>query len=812
MQPIVDTIWREKYRHGDEEGPGVSKTRVAKAVCAGDPEPGFMEAVLGAMLTNEFCPGGRIHASAGTGLRSTMINCFVNDTIEDSMPGIMAANTRAALTMQTGGGIGQDFSTLRPKGAVVKGVGSVSSGPLSFMDVWNATCATILSGGSRRGAMMATMCDTHPDIFDFITAKRETGRLTNFNLSVLVSDALMKAVDADDQWYLGFDVPPADQEPFTLILNNGKPWYTYQVVKARDLWEAITRNSYDYSEPGVIFIDQVNKRNNLHYCEDIRATNPCGEQPLPPNGACNLGCVNLAVLVRNPFTKDAYFDFDRLKKVTQLGVRFLDNVLDRTSWPVPEQEAEGLAKRRIGLGIMGLGNALQMLGIRYGSKDSIAAAGAIMEAIKIAAYATSINLSAERGSFPAYDAAGFLSSWNVKDLPQYLQRLIEDHGIRNGCLLTIAPTGTTAIYYNNVSSGLEPSFAWRFNRKVDNHDGTFRDFSVLDAGWEAYCDVNSLDPLTAPTDSLPGYMATALELTVEDHLKMQAVCQKYVDASISKTINCPPDITYADYANVFRRAYELGCKGATTYRPNGTRGAVLTVDKPTKQPSTIVNTDHLTADQVQAFKDQWDADKGTLVLLPGIIAQEPSFLETLSPEEIEKLTTTFVAREIVSPLPKRPEVLRGTTYKLKWPATDDSFYVTINDTDEGGPRRPFEIFVASRSAAHAELLSGLTLLMSAILRRAEHPLFMVEDLEGVQSAQGAWVNGKYVPGVVALIAGVLRRHMAWLGMIEDETVKASSAPVKEVTLGETCPKCGAPALIRTDGCRKCLSCSYSECG
>ena len=740
MQQIVETIWREKYRHGDEASPAESKARVAAAVCAGDLQGGFEEDVLAAMLANEWCPGGRIHASAGTDLRNTLLNCFVNGTIDDSMPGIMAANTRAALTMQTGGGIGQDFSTLRPKGAVVKGVGSVSSGPLSFMDVWDATCATIMSGGNRRGAMIATLADDHPDIFDFVTAKRERGKLTNFNLSVLVSDALMKAVKVGGEWELGFGVPPANVAAVLARERDGKPWYVYRRLPARELWEAITRSSYDWAEPGVIFIDRVNEWNNLGYCEDIRATNPCGEQPLPPNGACNLGCVNLAVMVREPFTSSAYIDFKRLEQVVRLGVSFLDNVLDLTNYPVPAQAEEASAKRRIGLGIMGLGNMLQAMGLRYGSDRAVQATGAIMRAIRDFAYSASVDLARERGSFPLFDRERFLERPFVRALPERLRNGIAEHGIRNGVLLTIAPTGTTAIYYGNVSSGLEPTFAWRYTRKVLQPDGSQREFAVTDAGWDAYCHHNGLDPETAPTTRLPDYMATATELTVEDHVRMQAACQQYVDASISKTINCPPDITYDDFKDVYQTAYDSGCKGATTYRPSGVRGSVLSVE-------------------------------------PAVVAP---------------------------PLPKRPEVLHGTTYKLKWPATDDSFYVTINDTINGGARRPFEIFVASRSTAHAEMLSGLTLLMSAILRRAEHPLFMVEDLERVQSTQGAWVKGKYVPGVVALIAGVLRRHMG----LADEAV--SPAPV-EPPIGEPCPKCGAPALIRSDGCKKCLSCSYSEC-
>jgi ribonucleoside-diphosphate reductase alpha chain len=680
-----------------------------------------------------------------------MINCFVNDAVPDSMAGIMAANTRAALTMQQGGGIGTDFSTIRPKGALVEKTGSIASGPISFMEIWQAMCGTIMSGGTRRGAMMGTLADDHPDLIDFIAAKQQPGRLSNFNVSILVSDALMRAVDDDADWDLGFAVPPADASRIVAVREkDGRPWYVYDRMPARALWDRIVRATYEAAEPGVIFIDRVNAANNLSYAETIRCTNPCGEQPLPPNGACNLGCVNLAALVRDPFAETARFDFARLIAVAAVGVRFLDNVLDATHYPVPEQAAEARAKRRTGIGIMGLGTALQMLGLRYGSEDAEAMTARIMETLRDGCYAASVELARERGPFPLFDREAFCDRPFIHALPQSIRDGIAAHGIRNGVLLTIAPTGTTALYNANVSSGLEPTFGWRYFRKVLQPDGSQREFAVLDAGFLAWCRVGGFDPETHPLSDLPPYMVGALELSVEEHLRTQAICQRFVDASISKTINCPADMDFDAFKAVYARAYELGCKGCTTYRPSPLRKPILSTESSAEATPAAV-------------------------------------------------------------LAPRPEALAGTTYKLKWPLTDENFYVTINDIETPTGRRPFEIFIASRSAEHAELLSALTITLSAIMRRTDDASFLIEDLQTVRGASGAWVNGRYVNGIVALIAEVMRRHMAALGLIEadDPPADATPAPAQETPLGDVCPQCHAPTLFARRGARKALNCGYS---
>ncbi len=781
-QAISQMVWEEKYRAVEangfsrEDSPADTHARVCEGVYRNDPQAELHKPLaIAAMNAMEWSPGGRILAGAGTERHVTMINCFVNDVVHDTMPAIMAANTRAALTMQQGGGIGTDFSTIRPTGALVEKTGSVASGPISFMEIWQAMCGTIMSGGTRRGAMMGTLAIDHPDLPDFITVKQEVGRLSNFNISILVTDAFMKAVEDDAMWDLGFRVPPADTARIVEELErNGEPWYVYERMPARELWDTIIKATYDAAEPGVIFIDRVNTTNNLAYAEDIRCTNPCGEQPLPPNGACNLGCVNLASLVRDPFGENPWFDFDRLREVVAIGVRFLDNVLDSTKFPVAEQAAEAQAKRRTGIGIMGLGTALQMLKLRYGSAEGEAMTGDMMKALRDACYRSSVELAKERGSFPLFDKDKYLDRPFIQDLPQDIQDDIAKHGIRNGVLLTIAPTGTTALYNGNVSSGLEPTFGWCYFRKVLQPDGTQKEFPVLDAGFLAYCQVNGLEPTSVDLDTLPDYMISALELTVEEHLRTQAICQRYVDASISKTINCPEDMDFESFRAVYRLAYELGCKGCTTYRPSPLRKPILSTTSEAK------------------------------------------------PERAAPATVI-----------PRPEALSGTTYKLKWPLTDENFYVTINDIEENGHRRPFEIFIASRSAEHAELLSALTIMLSAVMRRNEDTSFLIDDLQTVRGAQGGWVKGKYYNGVVALIASVIRRHAEELGLVDPdavlapmeatvvsiddkpEVVKEAKEPKAQsfaMPEGEICPKCSAPTLFYQEGCKKCVSCGYSTCG
>ncbi len=471
LDPIAHEIWDMKYRFKSADGTPIDETvddtwrRVAKALAqpeaahrCGRWERAFHEVMSG----YKFLPAGRIIAGAGTGRTVTLFNCFVMGKIEDDMSAIFDGLREAALTMQQGGGIGHDFSTLRPKGAPVRGVGADASGPLSFMDVWDAMCRTIMSAGSRRGAMMATMRCDHPDIEDFITAKQDAGRLRMFNLSVLVTNAFMAAVKDDADWDLVF---------------GGK---VYRTIRARGLWDRIMRSTYDYAEPGVIFIDRINARNNLAYCETIHATNPCGEQPLPPYGACLLGSINLAALTVSPFSPGARLDEAELDRITRIAVRMLDNVVDVSRYPLEAQAHEARAKRRIGLGVTGLADALAMCGLRYGSDEAAAMAGRWMQQIERAAYLASTELAAEKGAFPLFDGDAYQASGHVKELAGDVRKAIAQHGIRNALLTSIAPTGTISLFAGNVSSGVEPVFSLKYNRKVLQPDGSHRTEPVED--------------------------------------------------------------------------------------------------------------------------------------------------------------------------------------------------------------------------------------------------------------------------------------------------------------------------------------------
>lgn len=548
--PISEQIWDMKYRHKAHDGTVYDETvndtwrRIAKALAAVEKDPAKWETVFYSALEGfKFLPAGRITAGAGTGRNVTLFNCFVMGAIPDSMDGIFSALKEAALTMQAGGGIGYDFSTLRPKGAHVKGVDADASGPLSFMDVWDAMCRTIMSAGSRRGAMMATMRCDHPDIEDFITAKRNPSRLRMFNVSVLVTDAFMQAVKADAEWPLVFQ---------------GK---TYKTVKARDLWDLIMRNTYDCAEPGVIFIDRINGRNPISYCETIAATNPCGEQPLPPYGACLLGSINLARFI----TDDREIDWNELFRVVGIAVRMMDNVIDVSRFPLHQQEQEAKNKRRLGLGVTGLADALAMMGIEYGSDEAVEFTDKIMAEVAYASALASIDLAKEKGPFPYFHAEEY-----YLDTAPGLAKQIKQYGIRNSHLTSIAPTGTISLYAGNVSSGIEPIFATSYTRKVLLPDGSKAEEEVVDYAVAEY-------RRRSNSNVLPAHFVTAQTLPPEAHVKMQAVAQKWVDSAISKTINLPADISFDAFKDVYMQAYDLGCKGCTTYRPNEVTGSVLTV-------------------------------------------------------------------------------------------------------------------------------------------------------------------------------------------------------------------------------------------
>ncbi len=744
VAPISRQIWEAKYRLKTADGVPIddsiedSWTRVARALALAEAEPARWEGPFyDALADFRFLPAGRIMSGAGAGRRVTLFNCFVMGDIGDDLGSIFDHLREAALTMQQGGGIGYDFSTLRPKGALVRGVGADASGPLSFMDVWDAMCRTIMSAGARRGAMMATMRCDHPDIEAFIAAKRQVGRLRNFNLSVLATDPFMAAVDADADWPLVF----AGQ--------------TYRTIRARALFDSITQATYDYAEPGVIFIDRINARNNLHYCETIRSTNPCGEQPLPPYGACLLGSINLAKLVHDPFTPAAGIDPEELAELVRVAIRMMDNTIDVSGFPLEAQRQEAVAKRRIGLGMTGLADALMMCGQRYGSTEAAAQAGDWAAQINRAAYLASAALAAEKGAFPLYDREPYLAGESIQTLDQDVRDQIAAHGIRNALLTSVAPTGTISLVADNVSSGVEPVFALAYTRKVLQPDGTRREEEVSDYALRLF---RQRFGASAP---LPEHFVTAQDLTPAEHVRMQAAVQRHVDSAISKTVNVPEDIDFAAFQQVYLDAYRSGCKGCTTYRPNAITGSVLEVTPAEPKP------------------------------------------EAKSAGEVVELAS-------------RAEKLSGMTYKLRWPDSEHAMYVTINDVEVDGRRTPFEVFVNSKNLEHYAWVVALTRMISAVFRRGGEVAFVAEELKQVFDPRGGqWSNGRYVPSLVAAIGDVIERHMIDTGFLQPlETLpgKTTVTPLAAAHLGPLCPKCSQPGLVREAGCLSCVHCGWSKCG
>jgi len=1141
MSDIASQIWDMKYRFRQADGTPVDGdvaatwARVALAAAQAEKPENRREQALGfaeALAGYRFLPAGRILAGAGTGRSVTLFNCFVMGTIADSMDGIFSHLREAALTLQQGGGIGYDFSTVRPKGAPVEGVGADASGPVSFMDVWDSMCRTIMSAGSRRGAMMATLDCNHPDIEEFIEAKRTPGRLAMFNLSVLASDAFMAAVKTDAEWPLSF---------------GGR---VFKTVKARELWDRIMHSTYDYAEPGVIFIDRINDANNLGYCETIRATNPCltadtwamtdagarqigelvgkpfaavadgtlwqsgvqgffsrgkkdvvrlttregyqltltpdhrlrkitrrtrwsrdwewaeagslaagdelllhdhrgmagwgdparasrddaegyllglligdgvlktdkavlsvwpgravvngdderpgvrgvmqralnaaqtlphrsdfagwmevpgrgeyrlalgalkrladehglapgaktvtasieksssafcraflqglfdadgsvqgsqakgvsvrlsqshlgclhamqrmllrlgivctvytdrrparrtllpdgrsgqkyyptdaqhelvisgesiavfaervgfsdsqkaarlkgllagykrqmnheafvatvesvtdagtaevfdaevpglnafdanglwahncGEQPLPPYGACLLGSINLAQLVTNPFGEDASLDLEALERLTRTAVRFLDDVIDVSRFPLEAQRAEAMAKRRIGLGVTGLADALIFCRTKYGSPESLALIDRWLSTITDAAYRSSAELAREKGPFPLFDDEEYLSRPFIRGLPQDIRDRIARDGIRNGLLTSIAPTGTISLFAGNVSSGIEPVFAYTYDRRVLMPDGTSRQETVRDFAVEAFRAKFGDEP------DLPDYFVSAQTLAPEDHLAVQAAAQKHIDSSISKTINVPQAISFEGFKDIYLTAYDLGCKGCTTYRPNEVTGSVL---------STSVEPEEDTGDEPQ---------------LP-----------------LERPRQTGGIVYMTRPL-DRPDMLVGQTYKIKWQDADHAFYITVNDVEKDGRRRPFEVFINSKNMEAYAWTLALTRMISAVFRRGGDVSFVVDEMKAVFDPRGGqWMEGHYVPSLLAAIGEVIERHLVSIGFMTPRNGKPAAddrrvaAIAAEGAPARRCPRCSSPTFVKLEGCDSCLSCGYSKCG
>jgi ribonucleoside-diphosphate reductase alpha chain len=725
QQPDISwQIWDMKYRYRDADGTPIDTTvedtwkRVARGMAVYERDRDQWEARFFECLQDyKFLPGGRILANAGTRRKcATMFNCYVLNRIEDSMEGIFHTVRNAALTQKQGGGIGMDFSTIRPQGSFIRGVHAPASGPVSFMRVFDATCRTIMSAGHRRGAQMAVLSCDHPDIEAFINAKRDGKNLQMFNLSVAISDEFIDAVQEDKNWDLVFDRK------------------VYKTVRARDLWNKIMRSTYEYAEPGFILIDRINEKNNLYYAEDIRATNPCGEQPLPPFGACLLGSVNLTRFIKNPFRDDACVDYDGILKTVSVAVRMLDNTIDISIYPLDAQREEAMSKRRMGIGITGLADALIFLKLKYGSPQSLEVASSIMETITHQAYRTSIELAREKGAFPLLDRDKYLNAEFVKQLPEDIREGIARHGIRNSHLTSIAPTGTISLYAGNVSSGLEPVFALSYTRRLRvGTDNETIEQKVYDYAYRTYRETvgGTEDDVT-----LPAWFVTTDTISPDEHVDMQAALQPHVDSSISKTINVPKDFPFDEFQDIYLYAYEKGLKGCTTFRPSDKIMGVLVRDEDKKEEEQ-----------------------------PG---------EEVQVEEHEELLQT------------RPIELTGKTYKIKTPLSAQAMYITINDIIEPDGRvRPFEIFINSKNLQHFSWMVAMTRLVSAVFRRTSDPSFLVEELKSIFDPNGGYFkNGHYIPSLVAEIGEVIEQHLAYLGIGQAESKGASSGSGSETKQNE----------------------------
>lgn len=673
------------------------------------------------LCSMRFLLGGRIIAGAGSGRDVTLMNCYVSPTIADSLSGddgILDSLGVATRSLKSGGGIGMDFSTLRPRGAPVAGVESFSSGPVSFMNMWNAMCGTIMSAGTRRGAMMGTLRIDHPDIEEFIEAKTKAGILTNFNVSVAVTNEFMTAVKNGQSFDLRF---------------NG---IVSKTVDARALWDKILRTTYEYAEPGILFIDRINEQNPLRHIEMIAATNPCAEQPLPPNGACCLGSINLTQFVN----KNGTIKHAEISKTASVAIRALDNAITISKFPTEKQRDEAYNKRRIGLGITGLGDALIMMGIRYGSQKAAVAASEIMQTIRIAAEVETERLGRDKGSFPLFSPETFEFNKSI-----HCNHAAKITTRRNSHLMTIAPTGTTSILAGNVSSGIEPVFDFEYYRTKLEADGSRSKSLVKDYAAALVTERNG------------DHWVTAKDLTVEEHLIMLSAIQPYIDSSISKTINCPADMSFDDFGDVYTRAFDLGLKGCTTYRPSSTRGAVL--ESATTKPEAPAST----SSQVRTVNDN-------------------------------------VVR--IAELLERDEVLDGRTYKVKPGGSDHAMYVTINDMDVDGRKVPFEIFISSKDVDGYAWRVALSRMISAIMRRGGDLSFIPAELQAVFDPRGGfWCEGKYVPSHCAAIGDIIERHF---GMREIDV-----APIPATAVH--CPKCSFGKLRMQEGCSTCIDCGYSKC-
>lgn len=791
-QAISQDVLAEKYLATGEQTEQDLFARVARALAA--VEKPKLQAYWQQQFLDNLQRGaigaGRIMAAAGLDTKATLINCFVQPVADatngfdtQGNPGIYTALSQAAETMRRGGGVGYDFSNLRPLGALVRGTNSYASGPCSFIDVFDASCTTVESAGARRGAQMGVLRIDHPDVLEFITAKRQKGRWNNFNVSVGVSSAFMQAVRDDAGWELVHVASPSEvQIQAGAHLREDGLW-VYQSTSARTLWNAIMQSAYDFAEPGILFLDNINADNNLWYAEQIAATNPCGEQPLPPYGCCDLGPIILTRFVREPFTPQAHFDLAAFRASVAIQVRMLDNVLDATVWPLPEQQREAQQKRRIGVGFTGLGDTLILLGLRYASDEGLKQAETIARTMRDAAYAASVELAQEKGAFPLFNARQYLKSGFAKRLPKDLRAAIKKQGLRNSHLLSIAPTGTVSLAFaDNASNGIEPAFSWTYTRKKRTADGGEQFYTVQDHAYRLYKAMHGNDAL------LPDYFVSALEMSASEHVAMMRCVQPFIDTSISKTVNIPADYPFEDFKNLYMECWEAGLKGCATYRPNDTLGAVLSLESEEKTPAP------------QSKQAQAAINSGINSGMGAVVERRPEGPLNAVVDKIEYFTHDGARR----------------------------LYLVVSFMVVDGVERPIEFFMPVGQTGESQQWITATMRSLSLAARGGFLDKALADLRKVAWDRGpvrygfkTRDDGTRIPlwhdSEVALLAYAIQSIIANRGLPQpapSTVATPASEPEKTAPVsGKKCPDCGAHAMIKKDGCNFCTACGYvGSCG